>query len=164
MADILEFINKNTAPTNLVGRLLMLNVALVSGPVPKFQCGGFLVNSRRMIEIVTESSQQEPIRRAIESGLLIDVTDSEIAKKGFELKNSSTSRIQSEDTDKKAFVSKDKLGRMIIAVPKDDDERKDFEKQIAENGYLELNPEESEEFTGFTGVIEEEELTIDVKP
>jgi hypothetical protein len=137
---------------SLIGKLLMLN----SGAAPKFQCGGFSVNSGRLVDIVTERTQLAPIQAALATGLLIDVSDNNIVTKGFELKNSSASNIQTEDTDKKVFVGKDKHGRMFVIVPKDDEERALFESQIAETGTITYKPSESEGFTGFSPIVETE--------
>ena len=135
----------------------MLNV----GVAPKFQCGGFSVNSGRLVDIVTEKTQLHPIQNALQNGILIDVSDNDIVNKGFNLKNSSASKVIEEDTDKKAFVGRDKFGRMFVVVPKDDEERQKFEKQIAETGNIEFKPSE-DEFTGFSGIVEEDLPTIDL--
>jgi hypothetical protein len=152
MGEIIEFHKPNSNsteinPKELIGKMLMLN----SGMAPKFQCGGFSVNPSRMVDVVTERTQLMPIRAAVASGLLV-------VKKGINLKNSSASRIMEEDTDKKAFMGRDSLGRLFVIVPKDDVEKQKFEQQIAEKGNITFNPLESNDFTGFTSGITEEEL------
>jgi hypothetical protein len=159
MGEIIEFHKPNSNsteinPKELIGKMLMLN----SGMAPKFQCGGFSVNPSRMVDVVTERTQLMPIRAAVASGLLVDVSNNDIVKKGINLKNSSASRIMEEDTDKKAFMGRDSLGRLFVIVPKDDVEKQKFEQQIAEKGNITFNPLESNDFTGFTSGITEEEL------
>lgn len=149
MSEIIEF-PKAVKPVTLVGKLLMLNVAIA----PKFQCGGFSVTTGRMVSVVTEKTQLYPIQHALDEGILIDVSDNKIVSKGFNMKNSSTSGVMEEDTDKKAFVGKDDRGRMVIVVPKNDEEREQFEAQIAETGSIQFKPSE-DEFTGFSPIMEE---------
>jgi hypothetical protein len=128
--NIVEF--KKPAPpvnlTQLIGKLLMLNGAIA----PKFQCGGFSVNPSRMVDVVTERTQLMPIKIALENGILIDVSSNSLVTKGFELKNSSTSNVREEDTDKKAFVGRDEFGRMFVIVPKDDEEKKKLDQRQQE--------------------------------
>jgi hypothetical protein len=152
--NVVEF-RKPAAPTDLsqlVGKLLMLNGAIA----PKFQCGGFSVNPSRMVDVVTQNTQLIAVKIALDSGILIDVSSNSLVTKGFELKNSSTSNVQEEETDKKAFVGRDALGRMFVIVPKDDEERKKFEQQLAETGSIDFNPSKSDNFTGFSPIVEEE--------
>ncbi|MGI4814010.1 MAG: hypothetical protein ACRYGG_11860, partial [Janthinobacterium lividum] len=112
------------------------------------------VTTGRMVSVVTEKTQLYPIQHALDEGILIDVSDNKIVSKGFNMKNSSTSGVMEEDTDKKAFVGKDDRGRMVIVVPKNDEEREQFEAQIAETGSIQFKPSE-DEFTGFSPIMEE---------
>jgi hypothetical protein len=117
----------------LVGRLLSLNTRTTK----VFTCGGFSVNYNRPIAIVTPESQQASIKRAMAEGKLIDVTDQNT--NGLNLGGANQSKPKLSDTGETAFITVDKNGGMMIAIPKDKAEQNEFEDMIAKSGVLILD-------------------------
>jgi hypothetical protein len=65
-------------PVAAQSRFAALNPAKAS----KFQSGGFSLGPRMISAVVPFDAQMEPIRRALEAGVLLDVTDNAVVKAG----------------------------------------------------------------------------------
>lgn len=142
------------ADEDLVGHVLMLN----TGVCRKFQCGGFQVGPLRPFATVTHESLQPALRRALAEGQLIDITGTDLTK-GVKGKTGSTTAIQEEDTDKKAFIGTDSAGNVYVVTPKNKTEAKRMEREIKQTGTLagaRYQQAAEEERTGISAVSEEE--------
>jgi hypothetical protein len=118
---------------DLVGRILALNTLVTK----TFSCGGFSVNYNRPMAVVTTSSQQQQLKRGLLEGKLIDVTDQN--KDGLNLGGARQTKPNAEDTGETVFVTVDQNGGMMIAIPKDQEQKEEFEKMIAKSGVLILD-------------------------
>lgn len=118
---------------DLVGRILSLNTLVAK----TFSCGGFSVNYNRPIAVVTPSSQQPSLKRGLLEGKLIDVTDQNTD--GLNLGGARQTSPNSVDTGETVYVTVDQNGGMMIAIPKDQEEKAKFELMIAQSGVLILD-------------------------
>jgi len=112
----------------------MLNTAVAT----KFQCGGFQVGPLRPFATVTTETQQEQIRRAVADGKLVDITGTDLAQ-GIKTKTGSTSKIEEEDTGKKAYVSTDARGNLYVVTPKTKTEQKKLERELKKTGTIKVD-------------------------
>lgn len=120
------------APQDLIGRILALNPQSVQ----RFQCGGFqLAFPNRPYATVTHETQQEPVRRAMLEGKLIDITDQNLAglKSGD---NYQSPAKESEEKGHKVYLATGPDGSLLVVCPKDDAEEALFEEQIRTKGHL----------------------------
>lgn len=88
----------NSKGPNYQGRVLALNMERAT----RFQCGGFFVGSKSPIAMVPVEAQMDQIHRAIEAGVLLDVTDSE---KGIRHGGTVVGAVTEEITRKKVYIS-----------------------------------------------------------
>jgi hypothetical protein len=119
---------------DLEGRILSLNT--LNAKV--FSCGGFSVNYNRPIAIVTKGCEQTSIRRGLAEGKLIDVTDQNVD--GLNLGGARHTKPKHTDTGETAFITVDRNGSIMIAIPKDKKEQQQFEDSMAKSdGILRLD-------------------------
>jgi len=128
---VLAGVTKVKTGDNLLGRTFMLNSAVTT----KFQCGGFTVGPMRPFATVTQDTQQEPVRRAIAEGKLVDITGSDRAK-GIKTRQGETTEVKEEDTGKKVFVGQDSHGNLYVVTPKNKTEQKKLEREIKKTGTI----------------------------
>lgn len=122
MATILKFARK-PAPANYSGRRLALNPAKAI----KFQCGGFSLGPRLISAVVPFDAQMEPIRRALEAGILLDVTDNIAVTAG----ETELAAVHSEDTDMRAYFVRRDDGLVSLVIPKTEEEKQALEAQAS---------------------------------
>lgn len=133
MAKILSFNQKNN-PSEIIpdytGRILALNREKANS----FQCGGFFVGTRRMFSVVEPDAQMENIHRALQNGVLIDITDSDrtLVVGGTEMAAAS----DLGDTGKRAYITAS--GAVIMTEAPDQIEY--IERQIADGPLISLPP------------------------
>lgn len=118
---------------DLVGRILALNTLVAK----TFSCGGFSVNYNRPMAVVTTSSQQTQLKRGLLEGKLIDVTDQN--KDGLNLDGAHQTKPSHTDTGETVYITVDQNGGMMIAIPKNQEEKEEFEKIIQKSGVLILD-------------------------
>ena len=136
---------------NLEGRTVMLNTARIK----TFQCGGLALGFRRPFAIIDHRVQQEPVRRALSEGILLDVTDQDMTK-GFKHEGGETTAIAEEDTGLRVYMGKDDVGNVYLVTPKDAEQKEQFEKEIIEFGFI--RSVEFEQPTGISSIAEEDLL------
>lgn len=134
---------------NLIEHTVMLNTAKVKS----FQCGGLSLGLRRPYGIIDSGVQQEPVRRALAEGKLIDVTGQNIAK-GFKYEGGETSGVAEVDTGIKVYMYKDPSGQTCLVSPKDNEQQELFESELKEFGYIKSVNIEAP--TGLSSLFEEE--------
>lgn len=117
-------------PASLVGRTLMLNLTKARG----FFCGGFQLSMHVPFAIVTEQAQLEPIKKALADGRLVDITGQD-PKTGFKGTGGQASKVEVEDTDQQAFVTK-KDGQVVVVIPKNKREAAKYAREIEKTGAI----------------------------
>jgi hypothetical protein len=115
---------------NYAGRFLCLNPEKAT----TFQCGGFLLGPRRVSAVVPANAQMEPIERALQAGVLLDITTGgEIKTEHFALQSP-----VEDDTNKKVYFTEVK-GEMVAFGTENPAEQERLDAQVA-RGKLELPP------------------------
>jgi hypothetical protein len=140
--------------TDFSGRTLALNPE----KAVKFQCREFTLGPLRPWGVVPPAAGQSPaLLTALMDGRLLDITDSHAT--GIKTRDIAISPVtETPLEDKKIYFvkEKDKDGNIItiMAVPKDELQAKDWDKQIEETGTIKLDlpKEEIEAPTGLTPV------------
>lgn len=135
------------------GRILALNIEKIR----KFQCRAYVLGPRTPYAVVPPEACMENIHMAVLDGRLLDVTD--MAAKGLKTENVQMMKVEETELpeQKLYFVYKkidDKIGHLVLVVPKDAEQAKDFERQIKETGTIDIDlpKEELEKPTGLTDV------------
>lgn len=148
-------------PNDLVGRMLMLNTALAN----KFQCGGFHLAYRKPCAIVTQESQQGPIRAALDKGLLIDITGQDVKKFGIKTKDGQVTGIKEAETGAKVFVGTDLTGNLYVVAPKDAEQLQAFTREIETTGTLRhIEYEEGDRDVSIVSPVTTQELPSPAQP
>jgi hypothetical protein len=143
MATILEFPKTGNVP-DYTGRLLTFNPEKAT----KFQCGGFIISNRRPSAVVTPDARMESIHRALQAGILVDITDE---KQGIKTEHSHLGGVSESDTGKKVYFGTPELfrgldlaclkdateedavsGETICVMTEDPEEQRQIEERIAE--------------------------------
>ena len=120
---------------NYAGHFLCLNPEKVR----TFQCGGFILGPRRLSAVVPDDAQMIRIHRALDEGVLLDITQSgEIRTENFALQSP-----VENDTAKKVYFTERK-GELVAFGTEDQAEQKRLDAQIVD-GKLELPPGFGEE-------------------
>jgi hypothetical protein len=117
---------------DLTGRILAINPQVCQ----RFSCGGFqLALPSRPFGTVSHESQQEPLRRALIEGRLIDITDQNLTglRQGDTFH---TPAKESADKGIKVYLQVGSDGSLLVVSPKDDEEEKKFEQEIKESGHI----------------------------
>lgn len=117
----------------------MLNVAspeLSKLPFKKYQCGGFSVNTKKIMDIVTDEANIESLLYALEKGILVDITDN-VPNKEFNLEGSHRSKITT-DGGFKVFVQKDENGHTFLYAPSSKEEQENIERQLTISGTFKI--------------------------
>jgi hypothetical protein len=119
-------------PQDLTGHILALNPE----KGVRFQCGGFqLAIPSRPYATVTHETQQEPVRRALLEGRLIDITNQNLA--GLKVGDSfQTPAKEAEEKGHKVYLATGTDGSLLVICPKDEAEEAHFEEQIRLHGRL----------------------------
>ena len=102
---------------DLVGRILSLDVTVQK----RYQCGGFAVSFNNPVGVVTPQAQQKQLRDAMARGILIDITDQK--DKGLEVNGTRQDSVTTADTGKRAYISIDPAGALMVVVPKDEEDQ-----------------------------------------
>lgn len=133
---------------NLVGHLLSL------GTANKFTCIGFMLSRPfNVVTAVDERADQVALKTALADGRLIDVTGHS-SKQGLDLKKlgGALGKTDESDTRLKIFTTIDEQGRRVIILPKDENEQKAFELELATTG--KIKPRSGETSISMTAVTE----------
>jgi hypothetical protein len=120
---------------NYTGHFLCLNPEKVH----TFQCGGFILGPRRLSAIVPEEAQMPQIHRAIEEGILLDITKSGEIR----TENSTLQSAVETDTRKKVYLTEHQ-GELVAFGTEDPEEQERLDAQV-KTGKLELPPGHGDE-------------------
>ncbi len=147
----------------LVGRVLMLNTV----KAPRFQCYRFFVTRNHPIETVPQFAQEGPIRTALSSGILLDITDSkeDLAKsKVSQVIGEIDSAIKEGQLESptegaeisKILMGKDSKGNSYLIIPKDEADYERMQTELATTGTLRVEKPKQAVFTGLSGITIED--------
>jgi hypothetical protein len=131
---------------------------------PRFQCYGFSVTRNNPIQIVPAHAQEFPLRRALEAGILLDVTGKEdtrgnkiIAAIDKAIKAGTlTSVEEGEEAGPKALIGTDAKGNSYVIVPKDEEDYQRIQEELRLNGFIRREKPKSVDFTGLSAIYEQD--------
>lgn len=144
----------------LAGRALMLNTEKAK----RFQCFGFAVAVNNPIQVVPVQHQEVPLRKALQEGILLDVTsmksagvvDKTVQAIDEAVKSGLLEKVKEEDSGLKVLMGKDAAGNSYIITPKDEADYERMQNELKETGHLRVERPKRAQFAGLSGVYEEE--------
>jgi len=152
-------LDRSNIETNLTDHVLMLDTTKSQ----RFQCGGFFVNRNSPICIVTNQAQQASLKEALKSGVLMDITGKDYSASGVigaiskaEKEGVLTADAINEQVGQPVLIGKDDQGRSYVIVPKDEEEYKAIQQELATNGFLRRPAPVTNTVHGLTSVFEED--------
>jgi hypothetical protein len=98
-----------------------------------FRCGGLNVTRMSPVSFISEETQVNQVIDAINSGILIDITDN---PRGLVLKGIGHSPTKMEDTGKRIYITTGKDGGLAIKAAETPEEIAVCEAQIASKGII----------------------------
>jgi hypothetical protein len=114
-------VDENGVP-NYTGRLLALNPEKAT----RFQCGGFFLGGRLQSSVVPDNAQMYAIQRAIQTGMLLDITHSSEVR----TENSTLGGIEESATEKKVYFTSNEHGERIMLATSDPEEQRRLDAQL----------------------------------
>jgi len=153
----------------LAGRVLMLNTT----KAPRFQCYGFFVTRNHPIETVPGFAQEGPIKAALSSGILLDITDSKddivgskvsqvLGEIDLAVKEGQLGPIKEGEEVSKILVGRDDKGNSYVIIPKDESDYERMQAELATTGSLRVEKPKQSSFTGLSAItIEDVETKLE---
>lgn len=141
MGDLFLF-GSSPKPATWVGRTVMLNVTVQ----PRFQTKGFALNPKNLAIACPPDIIEEQIQRAVDAGVLIDITDAGV--KELKVLGSELSPVKAADTKRlDFFTGTDTHGNRYFITPKDEADYQRMLEEIQTTGGLKV-PKEAGAATG----------------
>lgn len=122
-----------------------------------FRCGGCYLTRHNPVHIISEETQINKIMEAVDSGILIDITDN---PKGLRIGGIGHTPTKMENTGKKIYITTDRNGGMAIKSAETPEEIDKCDAQIKKTGIIVPHEYRIAEALGVEGRIGPEHMGL----